>query len=265
MTKMIQTLLLAALVAGTGMLAGCGQTENDVNGNDTAAGDATGHCGGCGPAAPGDAGAPSEQGDAGSAPSADGGAPAADAGSATPPADGGSASADAGTPPATDAGAPPADAGTPPATDAGTPAAHSAPIRSLRSNRLDFSDEYIGASVCGEIRGAIPGATWSSGPSIQDTDADHFLEYAPSSIAAGTYELSYVAKTCGGSAGAWADYGSRAVLLGMTADARSFVNCNWWDAATGTTLTVSSPGCNLRITVDGAGTVTGAGNMRDYH
>jgi hypothetical protein len=51
----------------------------------------------------------------------------------------------------------------------------------------------------------------------------------------------------------------------MTADARSFVNCNWWDAASGTTVTVGSPGCNLRITVDGSGNVTGAGNMRNYH
>ncbi|MEY4744161.1 MAG: hypothetical protein RL272_106, partial [Candidatus Parcubacteria bacterium] len=240
MTKTIQVFLIMALTAGAGALVGCGQTELDDRGSDTSDDDGTDGCGSCGSAAPSDAGRRvAVDGGLSDAGAAD---PVNDSGTTAPSSDAGSAAPDAGPSPAPDAGSPVADAG--------TPATHTAPLRSPLAGRLEFSDEYIGSSACGEIRGSLPAATWSSGPSIQDTNADRFLEYAPSSIAAGTYELSYVAATCRGPAGAWADYGSRTLLLGMTADARSFVNCSWWDAASSTTVTVGSPGCNLRITVD---------------
>lgn len=224
MTKLIQAFLMTALLASAGAFVGCGQSETDVNGDTTADGNDSAGSANC------------TTPTCGAMPG-----PSADAGSSAP--------------------APDADA---PAPDAGTPPAQPAPVASPGACRLEFSDAYIGGSACGEIRGAIPGATWSSGPSIEDGDADHFLSYAPSSVAPGTYELTYVVKTCGGSVGTWADYGSRSQLLGMTPDARSFVNCNWWDVASGTTISVASHGCNLRITVDGACAITGAGNMRDY-
>ncbi|HTK05155.1 MAG TPA: hypothetical protein VL500_06215 [Candidatus Eisenbacteria bacterium] len=192
----------------------------------------------------------STTGDAGTAPAADGGAPAPDAGSPSP-----------------DAGAPASDAGSP-SPDAGTPAPGPAPLRSPASCQLRFADAYIGGATCGQVRGNLPGATWSSGPAMSDTNADHELELALTAAPAGTYDLTYVSATCPGGPAVsetWASYGSRAQLLAMTADARSFVSCNWWDAATGTVLTVSSPGCNLRIAIDGSCNVTGAGNMRNYH
>ena len=167
-----------------------------------------------------------------------------------------------------DAGAPAPDAGTTPPPDAGTPVPVSpAPLRSPSAGQLRFADLYIGGAACGQVRGNLPGASWSTGPAMSDTDGDHELELALAAPPAGTYELTYVSATCpGGSvvAESWASYGSRAQLLGMTADARAFVSCNWWDAAAVATGSVSSPGCNLRIQIDTTGNVTGAGNMRNY-
>jgi hypothetical protein len=161
------------------------------------------------------------------------------------------------------------DAGTGGTTpDAGTtPTSAPAPVRSSGVCSLRFADTYIGGATCGQVRGNLPGATWSSGPAIRDTNADHELELTLTVAPAGTYELSYVSASCPGGPAVtetWANYGSRAQLLAMTADARSFVNCNWWNAATGTTVSVSSPGCNLRIAIDAMCGITGAGNMRNY-
>lgn len=248
-------------------LAGCGvQEPNDG-----------GHGGADDPNASGQADVPGADGgndtvgqDAGAGGNDAGSAdtPSTDAG-ATPPAADGGAPADT----APDAGSPPADAGSPASdggsADAGTPAPTSpAPVRSISPRAFLFADAYIGGTTCGQVRGNLPGTTWSAGPTMQDTNADHELEVSYATLPAGTYELSYVSATCPGGAAVgetWASYGSRPQLLGMTEDARSFVNCNWWDAATGMAVDVMNPGCDLRIAVDGAGVITGAGNMRNYH
>ncbi|HTM68367.1 MAG TPA: hypothetical protein VL426_03640 [Candidatus Binatia bacterium] len=251
-------------------LAGCGVQEPGDGGSGGGAGDTTGDR----PADDSngwdnlgrDAGTGgTDTGTTADAPAPDAGSPAADAGS--PSADAGAPAPDAGSP-TPDAGSPAPDAGSP-APDAGTPAPPSpAPLSSPSALQLRFADAYIGAAACGQVRGNLPGTTWSSGPTMQDTNADHVLEVGYASIPAGNYELSYVSAACPGGpavAETWASYGSRPQLLGMTGDARSFVNCNWWDAASGMAITVASPGCNLRIAVDGSGNVTGAGNMRNYH
>lgn len=265
--------LLLTLTLTCATLAGCGMEEHgtgDVCGENDTMGDVheddVQPDGGTASDTEGDAGSAGSdtQGDAGSTGTSDTNPVDAGAGGST--GDAGSSdtgSGDAGTGGSTgDAGA----GGT--GGDAGTSEpTHPAPLQSPSSCTLRFADEYIGGSACGQIRGNLPGATWTSGQALIDTNADHELEVTLSATPAGTYELTYVSATClGGTpvAETWASYGARAQLLGMSEDARSFVSCNWWDAASGTTVSVASPGCNLRVQIDASCNVTGAGNMRNY-
>jgi len=165
---------------------------------------------------------------------------------------------------------PPGDGGTvaPPA-DGGTVPSNPAPVVSPTACRLEFADQYISGSSCGELRGNLPGMTWDTGPVIQDSDSDGRLEYIAATIVAGTYSMSYMDRECPGQTpetGAWAHYGDPELLLSLTADARAWLYCNWYDAATGTILSdVADPGCNIRVTVGAACAISPAGNMRDFH
>lgn len=170
---------------------------------------------------------------------------------------------DGGTGPDADPVDPPADGGTitPPSGNA------SAPVVSPAACRLEFHDDYISGSPCGDVVGTLPGMTWSAGPMIRDTNSDGRLEYQASSIPAGTYSLSYRDRECTGEVARtnWALYGDPDTLRAMTPEARSFLYCNWYDAATGTISQVSDPGCNIRISVAAGCAITGNGNMRDFH
>ena len=193
-------------------------------------------------------------------------------GSNTPPDCESCGSGDAGT-------LPPGDAGTTTSSDAGTTtpsgdggtstASNPAPVVSPTSCRLEFADQYISGSSCGELRGNLPGMTWDTGPVIQDSNSDGSLEYIASTIAAGTYSMSYMDRECPGQTpetGAWAHYGDPELILSLTADARAWLYCNWYDATTGTVLTdVADPGCNIRVTVGTGCSLSPAGNMRDFH
>lgn len=171
---------------------------------------------------------------------------------------------DAGTPPSGDGGSvtPPSDAGTSTVTNP-------APVVSPAACRLEFADQYISGSSCGELRGTLPGMTWSAGPVIQDSNSDGRLEYIAATIAAGTYSVSYMDRECPGQTpetGAWAHFGDPELLRSLTADARAWLYCNWYDAANDTILTdVADPGCNIRVTVGAACALSPAGNMRDFH
>lgn len=169
-----------------------------------------------------------------------------DGGTTTPPADGGTVT-------------PPSDGGTT------TPATAEAPVVSPAACLLEFHDDYISGSPCGDVVGTLPGMTWSSGPMISDSNHDGRLEYHPASIPAGSYSLTYRDRACPGEVDRtnWALYGDPDTLRAMTADARSFLYCNWW--VNGAIVQVNDPGCNIRISVDAACTITGAGNMRDFH
>ncbi len=151
---------------------------------------------------------------------------------------------------------PPADGG-----DTSIPA----PVVSPTACRLEFADDYISGSPCGDVVGTLPGMTWSAGSMISDSDSDGRLEYAPESIPAGTYELSYRDRACANEVDRtnWALYGDPEMLRAMTADARSFITCNWW--VDGAIVQVNDPGCHIRISVDAACAIIGAGNMRDFH
>src|SRR5688572_22230259 len=140
---------------------------------------------------------------------------------------------DGGTGPDADPVDPPADGGTvtPPSGNA------PAPVVSPAACRLEFHDQYISGSSCGELRGNLPGMTWDTGPVIQDSNSDGRLEYVAATIAAGTYSMSYMDRECAGQTpetGAWAHYGDPELLLSLTDDARAWLYCNWYDAATGT-------------------------------
>ncbi|MEY4744160.1 MAG: hypothetical protein RL272_105 [Candidatus Parcubacteria bacterium] len=165
--------------------------------------------------------------------------------------------------------APPSDGGstvTPPSDGGSTasPAAE-APVISPAACRLEFHDDYISGSPCGDVVGTLPGMTWTSGPMISDSNHDGRLEYQASAIPAGKYSLSYRDRECHGEVPRtnWALYGDPDGLRAMTADARSFIYCNWW--VNGAIVQVSDPGCNIRISVDSACLITGDGNMRDFH
>lgn len=167
-----------------------------------------------------------------------------------------------------DAGGPSVSDGggtTTPPGDGGSGSTIPAPVVSPAACILEFADDYISGSPCGDVVGTLPGMTWSAGPRIADSDSDGRLEYRPASIPAGTYDLSYRDRGCPGEVDRtnWALYGDPDMLRAMSPDARSFIQCNWW--VNGAIVQVSDPGCKLRINVDSTCAITGAGNMRDFH
>jgi hypothetical protein len=254
MTKSRLTTLAVVLAAA---LIGCGhEDDGDLFG------DGHGDCGPTGPSADGSGSAAPDAGPAGGGGSrpdqfADAGAGGADADAGSEPegdADAGSGGTDAGGDTGgTDAGSGGTDAGSEP-----EPEPNAAPMTVAGPCQMRFADDYIGGSSSGEIRGPFPGASWTSGPAIADSDSDGYLEYSPTTLPGGVYEFTYMAPPS-----AWATYGASADLLGMTEAARAFVQCTWWDPVTETT----SPGgsCSLRISVSASCVITPAGNMGNYH
>lgn len=170
--------------------------------------------------------------------------------------DAGTADADAGT----------SDAGT--VTDAGVvaPVLDPGPFRSPAACVFDFASKYVSGSTCGEVRGSATNMSWTSGPKILDADRDGYMGMS-FHMDPGTYNLSYLGfQDCATSTPnqAWAQYGGEDQLRAMTAEGRAFIQCNWWDAASKSKVTVANPSCNLRLTVDAACKVTPAGNMADF-
>jgi hypothetical protein len=168
-----------------------------------------------------------------------------DAGSGGSPADAGSGGSDAG-------GSGGGDAG-------GGGSTQPDPVIVTGTCAMKFSTAYVGNSTTAEVRGNLPGATWSSGPTVTDTNADKYLEYSAVSIGAGFYDLTYMVPPS-----TWANLGDSTALKAMTPAAREFVNCNWWDPVALKTVSVSSPSCNVRIMVGGGCTISAAGNMKDF-
>ena len=144
-----------------------------------------------------------------------------------------------------------------------TPADNIAPFRSIETGVLEFSTAYISGASCAQVRGNLPGITWNSG---LDLGSEHDGYRAVSvDLPAGTYEMSYLgwANCSSRSTDIWADYGLKEHLTAMSATARGFVSCNWWNGSS--TLTVSSPSCKLLIQVKSDGTIVGSGNMQNYN
>jgi len=141
-----------------------------------------------------------------------------------------------------------------------------APFRSPAANVYDFSNAYVSGALCGEVRGNLPGLSWTQGVQIANPDGDGYMGMnfiTP----AGTYELSYLGWqncTTREPNDAWAQYGFEEQLVKMTADARSFINCNWWNATTKQKVSGVNPSCNIRITVDTVGKILPAGNMANF-
>lgn len=144
-------------------------------------------------------------------------------------------------------------------SDAGSVPAQPDPVVVTGSCAMKFSTAYVGNSSTAEIRGNLPGATWSSGPAITDTNADKYLEYSTATIGTGMYDLTYMVPPS-----TWANLGDSTALKAMTPAAREFILCNWWDAGAGKTVSVANPSCNIRISVGSGCTITPYGNMKDY-
>lgn len=156
---------------------------------------------------------------------------------------------------------------TPPDDDAG-PADDTlpAPFRSPAANVYDFSTAYVSGATCGEVRGNLPGLSWTEGVQIANPDGDGYMGMS-FIVPAGTYELSYLGwQNCDSREprDAWAQYGFEEQLTKMTAEARSFINCNWWNATTQQKVTGTNPSCDIRITVDTVGNILPAGNMANF-
>lgn len=179
-------------------------------------------------------------------------------GGGTPGVDSGTDAGSGGSPPvSTDAGSGGSDAG---GSDAGPASVvQPDPVIVTGACQVKFSNVYVGGSATAEIRGNLPGATWSSGPTITDTNADKYLEYSPVSIGAGMYDITYMVPPS-----TWANMGDATTLKAMTPAAREFILCNWWDAGAGKVVSVASPSCNVRIMVGGGCTITPYGNMKDF-
>ncbi len=260
MTKFngILTILALALT-----MAACGYQGPDADdGDETAEGTPSDKTppqkGDTGKESGGSVGAPANSGGGGGG----GGTPIGDAGTGTDAGSGGtppvSTDAGSGGSPA-DAGSGGSDAGGSGGGDAGGGTSQPAPVVVTGACQMKFSTAYVGSSATAELRGNLPGVTWSSGPAITDTNADKYLEYAPVTIGAGFYELTYMVPPS-----TWANLGDSTALKAMTPAAREFVNCNWWDPVALKTVSVSSPSCNIRIMVGGGCTISAAGNMKDF-
>jgi len=161
---------------------------------------------------------------------------------------------------------PPVDDGGTPADDTATDDGLPAPFRSPAPCILDFSNAYVSGATCGEVRGTLPGMSWTSGVRIANPDGDGYMGMSFTTTA-GTYELSYLGwQNCETQEPneAWAQYGHPEQLVEMTAEARSFINCNWYNESTDQVISGVDPSCNIRITVDNECHILPAGNMTDF-
>jgi len=153
-------------------------------------------------------------------------------------------------------------------TDVTPPAVENlpAPFRSPTPCVFDFSNAYVSGATCGEVRGTLPGLSWTQGVQIANPDGDGYLGMA-FITPAGTYELSYLGwQNCDSRQpnDAWAQYGHEDQLLQMTAEARAFINCNWYNASTNAVISGVNPSCDIRITVDAECHILPAGNMSGF-
>jgi hypothetical protein len=153
-----------------------------------------------------------------------------------------------------------------------------APVLPAANGRLLFSSYYISGSPCGEVIGELPGMNWSAGSLIQDSNHDGYMEFNGSQAAADVaFRFTFLDHQCPGETVARSNaamYGGKEQIRAMTAAAKSFLQCNWWDAAAnngqGGEISVSNPGCNFRAqksAPNNVGEVTwsGQGNMSNFH
>ena len=123
---------------------------------------------------------------------------------------------------------------------------------------LKCNSRYIAAGVTrGQLRGSLPGSSWTSGPVISDPSGDGYMVYTPSGAnrtALNTVSVYSVQAT--NTAGQYMLFGNGNDLCRMSPAARAVVGCNR-DAQ-------GHPnGCEGRVTWNGSAFV-GAGNMQDF-
>ncbi len=130
---------------------------------------------------------------------------------------------------------------------------------------FNFSEHYVSGATTGEMRGDLPLNTWTAGMKLADDNGDGYMGMTwTSKVPVGTFNLSYVGYQGANMNPAWAQYGLAEDLSHMSAKGRAYVQCNWYDAATGAINVVPEPSCDIRITVDEACNITPAGNMGNF-
>lgn len=142
-----------------------------------------------------------------------------------------------------------------------------APFRDHGGGQIEFSKFYTAGSGCAEVRGTLPGMSWTDGPYITDGNGDGYMEYSPTAgIPYGEYSLSYVDRECAGQTSQngtsdWANFGALEMVKLMRAEDRAYLYCNWYDSTAGHTVTAPDtsgdgkpdPGCEIRIMQDANG------------
>lgn len=145
------------------------------------------------------------------------------------------------------------------AADAGAQVFHPV-FRSADPGVLELSAIFIRPAACVELRGNLPGLTWTSG--LQTTTRSGGYWRVSHTARSGIFDLSYIA--CGSQD--WkndgADYGLLDKLKAMTPDERMTIYCSWWDA--NARRCVGGSDCRGRLAFDSQGRASPAGNMRDF-
>jgi hypothetical protein len=138
-----------------------------------------------------------------------------------------------------------------------------APFRSPTPYVLDISRQYIGNATCALLIGKPAPLTWVV---VSEQTVDGYLRTTqPYMFGGATYEFSYSVWDCQNSvAGVGADFGTSQNLARMTADARQYVWCNWYDSANSGCIQVTDFICSLKMSMDSGGNFTPVGNMANF-
>jgi hypothetical protein len=147
-----------------------------------------------------------------------------------------------------------------------------APFRAPSCRELEYASVYNHSSLCGETLGTLPGIDWFWGTYIVDDDGDGYLEYRSSAgLPQGNYAVTLIDRECGTERSQFwnLDYwgvGACGDIARMAPADRAFLYCDWFDAASGTTIKPvdNSPSCEARFTVVAGCAVVPNGNMRNY-
>ena len=150
-----------------------------------------------------------------------------------------------------------ADAGSMPTTtdpdSATVMSSQPAPVDSPMACVLTVARQYISSAPIAELRGTLPGMTWSHGTASSQLEGTSRIKFVFSSVAVGTYDFSYLDPAVPNANDGWAQYGDPAVIAKMSADARKYLDCSWPAGQRGE--------CHLRVTVSEGCKIAPAGNM----
>jgi hypothetical protein len=117
--------------------------------------------------------------------------------------------------------------------------------------------------------GQNSGGNWNDGLDMTRVDGDYVISFAPHQLTNGQFSISYASIEGDATVKNWADYGDPEKLALMTAEALSWITCNWYDQVHDCILDMTgndSCGLSVRVTTDGQTCeFKPAGNMTHYN